>query len=221
MGKTNSIKLAALLVLTIGLSACGDKKDQSQQVSVRGPDPRAAMSAAQAANVNVPGRITADPTYQQEFQLAVTDFLSASIRPDYVGFVSASGQNNSGVFFGGVVNFTNGSLRNGLGASLTVAPNSKIVLQIRDYVQQYPNAPALPPTALGNGQGTVTGTDVQLQFSDQFGTVQLTGTLDTARNMFYGSISYDNNVMYDGTRPGHAGTLGDFQIPICSFFNCN
>jgi hypothetical protein len=150
--------------------------------------------------------------------------LSTDVLPQYVGQVSASGQGNSGVRFGGRVGLINGSLGSILGGYgggyAMIAGNSQLIIQVIDYLPQYPDAPLIPPFIFGQAQGQIMGNQAQITFSDRYGQVTLQGYLNMQNNSFEGTISYDNNISIDGSTPGAAGTLGNFSVPICAFFAC-
>ena len=81
-------------------------------------------------------------------------------------------------------------------------------------------APAIPQVMIATASGYVQGNQAVIEFHDNYGAVTLHGTIDTTNNVFTGAMSYDNSVMYDGTSPGAAGTLGTFSIPLCTLFSC-
>lgn len=205
-----------LLALCFTLTACGEKNNRTA-VAMRDAGPRASDQAA-IANTSFEGRVFTNSSYQSQFQDVVVGLLSTHVRPEYIGFVSANGQNNSGVTFGGQITLTNGSILNGMGG--TIANTSRLAVQVRDYAPQSPDVPAFL-IQLTNAQGLVSGNFVEVTFSDAYGAIMLRGQINTLQRTFTGTMSYDNNVLHDGSRPGAAGTLGDFQIPLCSIFVCN
>ncbi len=208
---------AMLLTLMVGfLAACSPPESRSPVV-VRAVGPRT-QGQAQPDTSNLPGRIYSSASYQHAFEEAVKGLLSTDIRPEYIGYVSATGENGSGVFFGGQVRLVNGSITSGFGG--TIANDSHIIIQVRDYIPNMSNVPILPAIQLRAAQGQVSGNYAQIVFYDGYGMVQLTGYIDIQRQLFTGIVKYDNYVLYDGSRPGAAGTLGDFSIPLCSFFAC-
>lgn len=218
-GKSAAGKFKALiLTLLVGVLAACQEKDNRSSVVVRAVGPRVQSQTSQPDTSNLQGRIYTDPYYQQGFQEAVVGLLSTDIRPEYIGYVSANGQNGSGVFFGGRVRLTSGSLTTGFGG--VIASDSSIVIQVRDYAPQFQNVPPLPAIELKTAQGQISGNDVQIVFWDAYGAIEMRGQIDSARGVFTGVIKYDNNITYDGRQPGAAGNLGNFSIPICSFFAC-
>jgi len=209
---------ALILTLMVGVLAACQPPENKSPVVVRGVGPRVENQPGQPNTSNLPGRVFANPYYQQAFQEAVVGLLSTDVRPEYIGHVSATGENGSGVFFGGQVKLTSGSILSGAGG--VIAGDSHIVIQVRDYVPQHQNAPPLPAIQLRAAQGQVWGNQVQIVFWDAYGAVELSGQIDTQRQVFTGVMKYENYILYDGSSPGAAGTLGDFTIPICSFFMC-
>jgi len=77
-----------------------------------------------------------------------------------------------------------------------------------------------PAFTFQKARGQLVGNQAQITFYDSYGEITLNGFLNSAGSTFDGSISYDNNVNFDGSTPGAAGTLGSFSIPVCSFFSC-
>lgn len=218
--KVNQLKkFFAFTFAALALAGC-QKNEESTPLASRAFGPRGSIGSMYGVNSgSLTGRVYSDPNYQQEFQDAVTGFLSTDVNPQYVGLVSAAGQNNSGVFIAGRVVLSSGSLRSFSGAYADVNPNSSFTIQVRDYSSQYPNAPALPPFTFSRAQGMIQGNQAQITFGDNYGSVTLTGVIN--QNTFDGEITFDNSVTFDGSRPGAAGTLGNFSIPTCSFFSCN
>lgn len=209
---------ALILTLMVGLLAACQPPENKSPVVVRAVGPRVESQPGQPDTSNLPGRVYTNPYYQQAFQEAVIGLLSTDIRPEYIGYVSATGENGSGVFFGGHVKLTSGSVLGGTGG--VIAGDSHIVIHVRDHVPQHQNPPPLPAIQLRAAQGQIWGNNVQIVFWDAYGAVELTGQIDAQRQVFTGVMKYDNYILYDGSRPGAAGTLGDFTIPLCSFFAC-
>jgi hypothetical protein len=225
MKKTMNMKKVFALGLTLlALAAC-DKNEGTSTITSRGTGPRIssanAAGGAYASGVQMQGVVKSDASNQNSFQEAVVGFLSTDVQASYIGYVSATGQYNSGVLIGGRVNLASGSLRTLGGGQSPVASNGRFQIQVIDYNPQYPNAAPIPPFIFTRADGYVSGNSAQITFSDSYGSVMLQGTLDSVSGRFVGQISYDNNVNIEAGQQGAAGTLGDFAIPICSFFVCN
>jgi hypothetical protein len=222
----NLKKFLALGITVFALAACGDKNEGSTNVTSRGMGPRTAL--ANSMNYNgagstsqMQGIVRSGASNQNGFQQAAVDFVSTDVQPQYVGYVSATGQNNSGILFGGRVGLASGSLRNVGGGQVPITSNSTFQIQVVDYTPQYPNSPLIPPFVFNHAEGYISGNMAQITFSDSYGSVSLEGTIDSTSGRFVGQMTFDNNVNIDPNQPGHAGNLGDFIIPICSFFVCN
>jgi hypothetical protein len=226
MGNDLNMKKTLVLAFTmLALAAC-DKNVGSTTVTSRGMGPRTALAQSmgynqQLGSAQLQGIVRSDPSNQSGFQDAVVGFLSTDVKPEYVGTVSAAGQYNSGVWFGGRVALASGSLRTMGGGQVPVSSNGQFQIQVIDFTPQYPNAPRIPPFTFSHADGYVSGNTAEITFSDSYGSVTLSGTIDSTSNRFVGQMSYDNNVNIDSSQQGAAGVLGDFAIPICSFFVCN
>jgi hypothetical protein len=167
-------------------------------------------------NYQISGRITSSSTYQDQFQEAVRSFLSASIGSNYIGYVSATGANNTGVYFGGKVALQSGPLR-GTNQQSAITGNSPIMVAVYDY---FPGVSTGGPIAVAfaNSEGTVSGNYARLRFFDDYGSVTMEGQFDG--NTFTGAFKYETKDIYNGTDQTLWGTMGDFQIPTCQFFVC-
>jgi hypothetical protein len=219
--KTNSFKKIASLIVMVAALACCQKKEGSVNVNSRGVGPRTwASQSMNASGLQLRGKVFSDAYNQSNFEQAVKGFLETDVRPEYIGFVSATpGQNNSGVFFGGRVAPSSGTLRNAQGYNITVASNSRFVIQVFDAWAGNQSTTLIPPFVFSSAQGTISGNQVDITFYDNYGSVTLRGQYD--QSVFRGWMSYDNKIKYDGTQPGAAGELGNFEIATCEFFVCN
>jgi hypothetical protein len=220
LNSTRPAQQALLAVLiAIGVSSC-QKNDSSSGVTVHGSG-TAGQNAA-SAGLTLNGGIYTDASQQSAFQDAVGGFVNAIIDDQqYLGQVSATMQNGTGVLMGGRVNLASGTLRSaGTGQQSTINPNSVAYVAVYDGTKDT-NGAALPPIGryFSNGAGTISGNYATLTFTDDYGTIRLEGQFDTTK--FVGTFSYENQRRFDGTNPGAAGTMGTFQLPTCQFFTCN
>lgn len=228
MNITNWMKKSlALTGALVALAGC-QKNDGSTQVSSRisAYGPRAASSAGYSvAGTSLAGRVYFDASGQQGFEEAVKDFLSTDVLWNYVGYVSATGQYNTGVYFGGQVAPVTGSLRTLSGGTVAIASNSRLVIQVIDSWPQAPNTPVLPPFIFNRADGYISGNTAQITFSDNYGSITFSGYINTSTNRFegnsYDSVRFDNTENINPSDSPHAGNLGGFSIPLCSFFVCN
>ncbi len=163
---------------------------------------------------------------QSNFLSSVKGFLSVLVDEKYVGDVSGSydGDNDgTGVYFGGLVRLQSGALQVRGGMPRTdISAGSRIAITVID---EYANtgdsegnkAPQMAVN-LVEASGYVQGNQAYLKFWDEYGSVELVGEFD--ETYFDGRISYDNEYMWDGSRPGAADDLGYFRIRTCTFFEC-
>lgn len=223
MFNTHAKRIVGLMVLALSLTACQQKKE-SASVAVQGRYTRAAdyNGGTSGGITSLNGYIYADESHQQGFQEAVTGFLDASVPSEYVGYVSAMGRDNTGVYFGGRVQLASGALRGAVSGRVNVQTTSRLLITVFDEFsgqrdqsgQEIPPVPVFFPSA----QGYVTGNSAVIRFQDDYGWVEMQGQFDNS--YFRGTIAWDNQRRYDGAQ-GSAGTLGSFEVPTCEFFQCN
>lgn len=217
-----SPSLLGLLVTAVMLVGCA-KKDEGTPISSRNNGPRALMTGNQSLTTgSLQGKIYANPMYQTEFQETMVEFLSASTDPRYIGMISAVPQANSGVRFSGRVSLSNGNIRNiGMtGGFADISMSSSIAIQVQDFAPQFPNMAALPAVIVNRARGQFVNNEAQIEFADNFGAITLQGAI--VGNVFRGVISFVNYVRFDGSAANpDTYTMGDFEIPVCSFFVCN
>ena len=226
--------LGLLLLVVLAFTACG-KKDEG----TRGENAATARNTRSngwgstfdkngpLGTTQLSGRVYGDS--QEGFMDYVRGLVSATIPEDYLGsYVSAGldGDNRTGVFFGGQVALTNGSVASGglgSGTRQSVHSRSRLLITVYDNMvgrkDESGETIGAVPIYMENASGFVQGNQATITFSDDYGTIQMDGTFDG--QYFTGEMSYDNNVMYDGSSPGAAGVGGYFRVPTCQFFVCN
>lgn len=213
-------KTLILALALVSLAAC-QKKDDSTSVNTMGRYPRGGLNQMYANGADprtqMAGTVKVDPSYQDQFQEAVRGLLSTALPEDYVGYVSAVGAYNTGVFFGGRVIVQRSGPQGLSGAMSVIAPNSQIMVLVKDYFQNQSSSQPIP-IYLSNATGEINGNSVHLVFQDQLGTIELEGEYN--QSTFEGDMYYDNYKHYSGGTPA-AGVLGHFSIPTCQFFVCN
>jgi len=213
-------KIAVLFAIAAVTSGCTEKDDK---IAIQTVGPRSGPAMQQYANssgLSLAGRVGASDSEQEVFNDAVRGFMNASIPEEYVGYVSATGRNNTGVFFGGRVFFaTGGGLRATSGARMDIASNSQLLVVVYDAFPNQSNIDPLPAVYLVTGSGYVSGNVARLRFEDNDGFVELEGQFD--QSTFRGTMSYSNYRRYNSNEPGGQGGLGSFEIPTCQFFQCN
>lgn len=219
--KFRTALVLTLSVLAVQLGACS-KQDAATPVNV-GRDTRGIGPNGQptAAGITLNGQVIADAYDQESFQDAVVGMLEATMSPDAIGHVSATGSDNTGVYIGGAIELSGGPLRTSSGQRVTVQGNSRLLIAVYDeYASQRSEGREVGPVTilLQQASGEVSGNQAVLRFRDQHGYVEMEGTFNNS--VFEGTISYDNARSYNGSTPGAAGTLGWFRVPTCRFFRC-
>ncbi|MEK7355608.1 MAG: hypothetical protein AAB250_04120 [Bdellovibrionota bacterium] len=213
-------RIAALMMIAVTVVSC-QKAPESAAIRGGGTSPRsngeAGGTSTTQSGLTLNGFVWSND--QAFFLEMVQDFMAGSLDPQYVGFVSATVENNTGVFFGGRVKFTgNQTLQTVNGAQLD--GSSELIVSVFDYVPNQSPAP-LPPTyfkQLDIGKSYVNGNQAKLVFYDPRGFVEMNGQLDS--EYFTGTFYFDTTVRWDGQQGG-AGQLGLFKVPKCQFFRCN
>lgn len=149
------------------------------------------------------GRIFSASTYADEFNQAIQDFVSATMDPADLGYVSPL----NGVVLRGYVELdTYGSV---------VPSRSMIEVEIRDEwagkLQDGVTIPAIK-VRLPAVSGTANSTQSQIRFEDSYGSITLIGSY-TNGGKFEGEFRFEN---YNGTQ----GSNIAFEIQTCGFFRC-
>jgi hypothetical protein len=218
---TQSKNWAAYLgMISFALLASGcPPKDDGTAINVGRGDARGPTLSA--SGLSLVGIVSGDGQTPDDFTSSVKGLMNASLPEEAVCPVDLS----SGVRIGGQVQ-TQGSISQAVnsGARININPTSRMDIQVTDSCSGRPDAsgqvvPALPVISLRTATGFVQGNYAAIRFSDSHGWVTLEGTLD--RTEFRGTVSYDNYRIYSGNGPGGAGTLGQFRIATCQFFQCN
>ncbi len=210
-------RVLGLVFSTLLLAAC-QNNNNSKSASILG-GPRFSTSGVTGVSGSLTGQIyITDASQQTGFQQAVQGFLSTDVPTEYVGTVSGNG---SGIRFGGRVSVTNGSIRTYDGTNAVIHSSSTMTIQVIDQAAQSRQTPPLPAVQFRQAQGQLMGNQAQITFGDAHGSITFAGVLNTTANTFEGYVSYDNNIRWDGSSPGSAGSLGNFSVPLCSFFVCH
>jgi hypothetical protein len=212
--------VVALVLVAVSFVGCAKNKNTNQvKGAVRAARGSLGSTVQMSATTGVElrGAVTTSSSYQNLFQQAVSGLLNSTLPENYVGDVSATASNNTGVFLGGRVTIQGGIFRPSVpNQQLSIAANSSLLVAVYD---SYSLSTASPiPVYLTTATGTISGNYAKLVFYDKYGSITLDGQFD--QNTFQGTFSYDNQVKYDGSGLGGAGTLGTFTLPTCQFFVC-
>lgn len=212
------ITVAAFALAVLG--GC-TKQDGATPITTsgRGVSPTGSATLANGRRLN--GWVFS-PGNQDLFQEAVVGLVDSKAPVDYVGYVSADA-NGTGVFLAGRVELQSGVLNVNSSTQMNIRSDSTLVIAVYDEYtgRTAQDGKKVEPFSFDYTQasGTVSGNTVRsLTFTGPKGSVTLNGSFNS--QYFRGTISYDNSVRYDGSTPGAAGTLGDFEVPTCQFFRC-
>lgn len=215
-------RFAALVMVAVTIAGC-QKAPESTPIRGGGTAPRA-NGEAPGQTVTQNGIVVNGVVYSDNetfFNEMLKEFMAGSVDPQYVGWVSAMAQNNTGVFIGGRVTTANGGpIQATNNAQVQINPSSELYVMVYDYVPNQQNVPPLPPTyfkQLDASQSYINGNQAKLVFYDSRGFVEMKGQFDG--QYFKGDFYFDTQVTWNG-QLGGAGRLGWFQVPTCQFFRC-
>lgn len=176
---------------------------------------------------------------QATFQARVSDLLSnisnSNGTPISLGVVSGDPGQSTGIRFWGNIEGLGGVINPNGGNSLQVNPaTAHLRIAVYDSLvgtaDQSGNLLTEIPIDIASGvpsysvSGTISGNTATIYFTDDFGTIELSGTFNAST--FTGWIYYDNNFYWDtpnkssALRLGAAGYLGVFSVYTCGFFQC-
>lgn len=203
----NSIlKSLAVVGIIISLMACGKKG--SDGASVNSPrDPRVSGPMVTPTGQGSPGAVSNiqfATAQAAQIKDAVQVLVSATMDPSAVGDINS-------IEVSGNIGFqSNGQVTN----------DSAFQIVIKDsYVGTTDDGTQIDPIVIrvSNATGTVYNGKANITFSDSYGTIIVTGTWDQS-NTFNGVVNFQNKTSKVANKTN--GTLGGFNIPVCSFFRC-
>lgn len=218
-------KLVVLLAMGLSLAGCQNKDDgptvESNRAGVPWAGGTGSPTSPTSTGVQVSGYVTANSTYQSQFQEAVFNLMSTWVPRQYVGYVSSTLENNSGVRFGGQVTMANGAGLQSVGSgSANIHQASRILVQVTDQWPSGQSFSPLPEMYMQNAEGYVQGNYATLRFWDDYRVIYIEGQFDGQN--FTGKFRFQNIKSYDGSQiDTRKWLLGDFQVPTCQFFRCN
>ncbi|MGE0764383.1 MAG: hypothetical protein AB7N80_13965, partial [Bdellovibrionales bacterium] len=226
MKRLSHVLMIALVALP--LIGCGDKGDKKSKVSVgrtsRGYSEvqtagiRSLPAPGQQSTVSgkVWGSIYIDGYYvrsQQEFNWNVHDFVAATMDPAQLGDVSGQSNASTGIRFWGYAGTNTTINPNGSNNAQIIGTQSELRMVVWDSYAGYLDSQGeliteVPVHIRGNATGQVTGNSATIRFQDQYGWIELHGTINS--QYFRGTIFFDNT-------NGWANYLGEFSVPTCAF----
>ncbi len=228
--------LALTIITSLSIQGCAKKEPSQTTKSSRGN--RAGYSDAAnpsfggkapypGVTANAYGKVWGSMTQgglsSSDFNRSVQMFASASVAPDQIGTVSGMPYNTTGIRFWGSVGTTT-KISPATYNYTQVQSTSVFRISIWDsYAGQKDSAGQLIPEYAvyfeGNAYGQVYGNYAEIRFEDSYGSITLRG--DISSTSFSGYLSFENTQYWDGAAPGAAGdNVWAFNIPTCSFFNC-
>ncbi len=200
--------LLKILVVSFALAitvACGKKGSDGASVSAR--DARVTGAGILPQGVGAPGAI-ASIQFSAAQQVTVNQnakiLVSATMNPEALGDVQSIE--------------VSGNI--GVQASGQVTNDSAFQIVIKDsYVGTTSGGDVIQPVVIrvSNATGTAYNGQVNMTFSDSYGTITVTGSYVNGSN-FTGSVSFRNSA--GGVNGVLQGTLGSFNVQTCSFFRC-
>ncbi|MCB0367200.1 MAG: hypothetical protein H6624_05855 [Bdellovibrionaceae bacterium] len=227
------LNIFLIACLSVAVSGCG-KKDKRQSIrsgrNARGPSEIVNRGAVDQHGQPVKfnpvsgttwGEIVGSP--EDAFRDAVYYFVSATVDPAEFGYVSGQPGQDTGVRFWGRVE-TESSFTTGPSNQRIRGETAELRVSIWDsFAGQTDGAgnviPEYPIHIRGAADGYVNGNQAVITFSDAYGSITLEGTI--GNDYFHGVVKFDNKQYWDGVAPGATGTLGNFYVATCGFFNCN
>ncbi len=204
--KHSMLKLAIVAMALATAVAC-NKKTEGASVSA-GRDARVSgTSGLPTGQGSSAGTQSAQINFSQSqaatMKQAVQILVSTTIDPLSVGDIqSVEVSGNVGV-------------QNGTGQVLS---DSTLQIVIRDNAQSS-DGTVLEPIVIRirGASGTAVGYQANLVFSDEYGTITVTGTYN--QSTFTGNVRFSNTAG-NGFNGSKTGGLGQFTIPTCAFFRC-
>lgn len=159
-----------------------------------------------------------DQSMSMNFEYQVKGLLSATTNPSEVGSISPNQSDSTGVRFSGRIKLdANGNV---------IGSQSKVTISVYDSYLLFntslqPIILDLDPNAAGKnvqitGQFSTSNGDGYISIRDQYGEIRFQGIIDAQR--FSGTITYANTTTYNNSGTPASGTLGQFWIQRCSFF---
>ena len=206
------VNVFLILILASTLVACS--KDDKRE-SIRG---RSGRTVRDTTTTTTPRNI--DQTYQSAStgristdQNHLDAFVTAQGEPSQViGLIGTSG---TGVYFNGQADAAGDSI-----------PYATLAIEVVDswYKDKQVDSPFrisslkfLRGSITGDTSSASTNNKVYLEFADEYQRVVLEGRI--AGDNFEGTIFFENYLHFNNETP-FAGQLGQFTIPVCSYFRC-
>lgn len=211
------------MVIALSLGACS-KEDSSKRITARGGSRTSHAdredSVRSKESTQFPGAVVGSP--QDLFQEAVDGLVSAVMNPlEEMGYVSGDAYANTGVRFGGRVEFSTALSMNGYNSGTVKSGQLDVLiwdsLAGRAAEDSDKKIPGILLDKFEAVSGSVSGNQVRIVFEDEHGAIELNGYFD--QSYFQGQFDFENYTSWDGGGAAY-GTLGSFYIPTCDFLRC-
>ena len=216
-----SVFAAISLSLVLGLTACGQKKDEAATAV----DGRARTTGVAAAPVNPAGYISGKGAYVNSGAGMYTQPLSSSqFRQNTYDFISSAWDTRGTGDIDDTSVLMQGYLEIGANNQINVATSNLKIWISDSFVKNQTlmdNGQPVAPYAINfknAASGTITGNQFTVLFRDEYQEVTLTGTYDA--NYTYGAMSFRNLKDATGGTLKSANPMGYFAINTCSLMNC-
>lgn len=189
------------------LTACNPKPSSTRSEERRGSDVKTTASC-QGSEFS-----TRVLNSSASFQQTVGDLVSAVMDPLYLGDISGASSGVTGVTV---------TMKLVFDAQKQIVPqSSRFEILIKDSWVGDAGTDGEPILAIeilhdGTSQlsGSLQGENLQLHFSDEYGSIDLSGQVRDG--LLQGTISFVNSRSWDNSAP-RSGTLGQIQVSSCSF----
>ncbi|MCB9026918.1 MAG: hypothetical protein H6625_11405 [Bdellovibrionaceae bacterium] len=203
--------IITIIMFALGTVACGGK-DKRTPVKNSGRGGRGTSTTTDTTRNTSTGKGTITTTQER-----IDVFVSVAGNPsEIIGYIDGSGAG---------VKFSGSAVVSGTGAYRTITSGSISISIIDDLAVQGKEQPVVISnfTFIEGSVDSSMGQDViNMKFYDrEFGQLLvLRGDVPHSNNgNFTGTIAFENET--DGVVTNGLVTLGDFSIPVCSFFECN
>lgn len=214
-----------LFILIFANLGCGSKRNG--RTAVR--DGRTAGGAAVRSFDNLSssravGILGADPEYQEEFQEAIQDFFRPQMNPEYMGYVSASEESETGARFVGDITLSGTTLySDSMPRTSIQTSRAKLAIVVWDDLvgQADDKGNVIGPVGASYSSassGFVEGNWAEITFTDSHRTVTLKGEFDA--EYFHGDLEWSLKGDYSEYCSDSAPCSVGFIVETCGFFRC-
>lgn len=212
----NKISFITMVVFLGLLSACSNQNSRSRGAIVRAASSANGSALGQVVNTTCTSTSTSGygTVYDQtstayNFENRVKAFLSATVNPSEVGYVSALPSDTTGVRFDGSIKMSS--------SGVVDLAQTQMTIKVSD---SYASTGQYDPVVISFSKATSGEFDLKtgkgsLVFKDQYGDVRFEGTLNS--DYFSGTVNFSNYTHITGATAA-SGVLGQFYVARCGIF---